>query len=130
MLRCTGDYADQREPFVKGQYDIAILTFEMFLGLSVAVPTLLSKIGLVVLDEAQFVTDPTRGIGVELLLTNLLAARKRGVQPQVVALSAVIGEVNHFDGWLGCKTLATNIRPVLLVEGVARPKGHLPVSRC
>ena len=94
-----------------------------FLGLSVAVPTLLSKIGLVVLDEAQFVTDPTRGIGVELLLTNLLAARERGVQPQVVALSAVIGEVNHFDGWLGCKTLATNIRPVLLVEGVLDRRG-------
>ncbi len=118
VLRCTGDYTDQREPFVKGQYDIAILTFEMFLGLSVAVPTLLSKIGLVVLDEAQFVTDPTRGIGVELLLTNLLAARERGIHPQVVALSAVIGEVNHFDAWLGCRTLATHQRPVPLVEGV------------
>ena len=123
VVRCTGDYTDQSEPFVKGQYDIAILTFEMFLGLSLAVPTLLSKIGLVVLDEAQFVTDPTRGIGVELLLTNLLAARKRGVQPQVVALSAVIGEVNHFDGWLGCQTLATNVRPVLLVEGVLDRSG-------
>ncbi len=122
-VRCTGDYTDQREPFVKGQYDIAILTFEMFLGLSLAVPSLLSKIGLVVLDEAQFVTDPTRGIGVELLLTNLLAARKRGVQPQIVALSAVIGEVNHFDGWLGCQTLATSVRPVPLLEGVLDRSG-------
>ncbi len=123
VVRCTGDYTDQSEPFVKGQYDIAILTFEMFLGLSLAVPSLLSKIGLVVLDEAQFVTNPTRGIGVELLLTNLLAARKRGVQPQIVALSAVIGEVNHFDGWLGCQTLATSVRPVLLVEGVLDRNG-------
>lgn len=118
VLRCTGDYADETEPFAKGQYDLALLTYEMFFGLSVAMPTLLSKIGLVVLDEAQFITDPTRGIGVELLLTNLLAARERGIEPQIVALSAVIGDVNHFDDWLGCQTLATNERPVPLVEGV------------
>lgn len=118
VLRCTGDYADQTGPFARGQYDVALLTYEMFLGLSVAMPTLLSKIGLVVLDEAQFITDPTRGIGVELLLTNLLAARERGVEPQIVALSAVIGDVNHFDDWLGCQTLATNERPVPLIEGV------------
>ena len=123
VLRCTGDYADQTDPFVRGQYDVALLTYEMFLGLSVAMPTLLSKIGLVVLDEAQFVTDPTRGIGVELLLTNLLAARERGVEPQIVALSAVIGDVNHFDEWLGCQTLVTTDRPVPLVEGVLDRNG-------
>lgn len=123
VLRCTGDYADQTEPFVKGQYDVALLTYEMFLGISVAMPTLLSKIGLVVLDEAQFVTDPTRGIGVELLLTNLLAARERGVKPQIVALSAVIGDVNHFDEWLGCQTLSATERPVPLVEGVLDRNG-------
>ena len=116
VLRCTGDYSDQTGPFVKGRYDVALLTYEMFLGLSVAMPTLLSKIGLVVLDEAQFITDPTRGIGVELLLTNLLTARERGVELQIVALSAVIGNVNHFDDWLGCQTLETNDRPVPLVE--------------
>lgn len=118
VLRCTGDYSDQTEPFAKGQYDVALLTYEMFLGLSVAIPTLLSKIGLVVLDEAQFVTDQARGIGVELLLTNLLAARERGVEPQIVALSAVIGDVNNFDDWLGCQSLVTSDRPVPLVEGV------------
>lgn len=123
VLRCTGDYADQTKPFVMGQYDVALLTYEMFLGLSVAMPTLLSMIGLVVLDEAQFVTDPTRGIGVELLLTNLLAAREHGVEPQIVALSAVIGDVNHFDEWLGCQTLTTTERPVPLIEGVLDRSG-------
>ncbi len=123
VLRCTGDYADQTEPFVKGQYDVALLTYEMFLGLSVAIPTLLYKVGLVVLDEAQFINDPTRGITVELLLTNLLAARGRGVESQIVALSAVIGKVNHFDDWLGCQTLETNDRPVPLVEGVLDRNG-------
>lgn len=118
VVRCTGDYTDDTENFVKGRYDIALLTYEMFLGLSLASPSLLSKIGLVVLDEAQFITDPGRGIGVELLLTSLLAARELGVEPQIVALSAVIGDVNHFDDWLGCKTLFTCERPVPLIEGV------------
>lgn len=118
VLRCTGDYSDQKDPFVRGQYDVALLTYEMFLGLSVGMPTLLDKIGLVVLDEAQFVTDPTRGIAVELLLTNLLAAKERGVDPQIVALSAVIGDINHFDEWLSCERLATASRPIPLIEGV------------
>jgi hypothetical protein len=56
----------------------------------------------VVLDEAQFIADSTRGINVELLLTNLIAARERGVKPQIVTLSAVIGGTNHIDEWLDC----------------------------
>jgi helicase len=123
VVRCTGDFTDQTERFVKGQYDVALLTYEMFLGLSVAMPMLLAKIGLVVLDEAQFVTNPTRGIAVELLLTNLIAARERGINPQIVALSAVIGDVNQFDQWLGCQTLETDNRPVPLIEGVLDRNG-------
>lgn len=118
VLRCTGDHADQADPFVRGHYDIALLTYEMFLGLSIAVPSMLNQIGLIVLDEAQFITNQTRGIGVELLLTSVLAARKRGIEPQIVALSAVIGDVNEFDSWLGCNRLITDARPVPLVEGV------------
>jgi replicative superfamily II helicase len=95
----------------------------MFLGLSVGVPASLHKIGLVVVDEAQFITDPTRGIAVELMLTNLLATRERGAEPQLLALSAVIGDVNHFDEWLGSDTLITKERPVPLVEGVLDRSG-------
>lgn len=123
VVRCTGDHHDDVDHFVRGKYDIALLTYEMFLNLSLSLPSLLSKIGLVVLDEAQFVADPTRGIGVELLLTNLLVARERGVEPQLVALSAVIGDVNRFDEWLGCDTLFTQERPVPLTEGVLDRSG-------
>ena len=118
VVRCTGDHHDDVDDFVRGKYDIALLTYEMFLNLSLSPPSLLSKIGLVVLDEAQFIADPTRGIGVELLLTNLLAARERGVEPQLIALSAVIGDVNRFDEWLGCDILLARERPVPLIEGV------------
>lgn len=118
IVRCTGDHHDEVEDFVRGRYDIALLTYEMFLNLSLSLPSLLSKIGLVVLDEAQFIADPGRGIAVELLLTNLLAARERGIEPQLLTLSAVIGDVNSFDDWLGCDTLLTRERPVPLIEGV------------
>ncbi len=125
IIRCTGDYQDHNDEFIKGKYDIALLTYEMFLNLSVGIPTVLNNIGLVVLDEAQFITDPTRGISVELLLTNLLVARNRGINPQLVILSAVIGNSNYFEDWIGCKKLVTTKRPVPLIEGVLNRNGRL-----
>ncbi len=123
VIRCTGDYQDQVQLLMRGKYDLALLTYEMWLNLVVSTPAILSQIGLVVLDEAQFITDPTRGITVELLLTYLLAARERGIMPQLIALSAVIGDINDFDGWLGCAKLVTYDRPVKLVEGVLDRQG-------
>jgi helicase len=123
VIRCTGDFQDQTSQFVRGKYDLALLTYEMFLNLVLSNPGTLDVIGLVVVDETQFITDPRRGIVVELLLTYLLAQSDRGVTPQVIALSAVIGELNHFDEWLRCDKLVTTIRPVPLVEGVLDRNG-------
>lgn len=61
VIRCSGDYSDQTGELIRGRYDFAFLTFEMFLPLAIGNPGVLERIGLVVLDEAQFVTDPTRG---------------------------------------------------------------------
>lgn len=124
IVRCSGDYSDQASDFIKGKYDLAILTFEMFLNLVVSYPSILNQIGLVVLDEAQFVTDPNRGINIELLLTCLITARNRGVTPQIIALSAVIGNVNKFDAWLGLNLMQTKDRPVPLSEGVIDRTGR------
>jgi replicative superfamily II helicase/predicted nuclease of restriction endonuclease-like (RecB) superfamily len=73
--------------------------------------------------EAQFINNDRRGIVLELLLTYLLTARERGIAPQLVALSAVIGGVNGFDNWLGCRSLVSTRRPVPLVEGVIDRNG-------
>lgn len=123
VIRCTGDYTDETAAFMRGKYDIALLTYEMFLNLVVRSRGLLNQIGLVVLDEAQFITDPGRGMSIELLLTFLITARDQGVEPQIIALSAVIGDVNNFDQWLGCDKLITMERPVRLVEGVLDRSG-------
>lgn len=123
VVRCTGDYQDNTGALLRGKYDLALLTYEMFLNLAVSNPALLHSLGLVVLDEAQFITDPVRGISVELLLTHLLAARERGIAPQLIALSAAIGHVNDFDAWLRARLLVTRDRPVPLVEGVMDRSG-------
>lgn len=118
VIRCTGDYQDATSAFVRGKYDLALLTYEMFLSLIVSRSGVLNRIGAVVLDEAQFITNPSRGISVELLLTYLLTARERGIAPQIVALSAVIGNTNGFEHWLQCQALVHTRRPVPLEEGV------------
>jgi replicative superfamily II helicase len=124
VVRCTGDYTDDVGRFVRGKYDLAVLTYEMFLNLVVRNSSIRYQLGLVVLDEAQFITDPMRGITVELLLTYLLTARARGIAPQLIALSAVIGNVNAFDEWLGSGRLVSTTRPVPLVEGVLDRRGQ------
>jgi hypothetical protein len=103
---------------VRGKYDVALLTYEMFLNLIVKRQGILNRIGVVVVDEAQFIMDPGRGISVELLLTYLLTAHERGITPQLLALSAVIGNINDFEYWLHCRALVRTQRPVPLEEGV------------
>ena len=123
VVRCTGDYQDQTSAFYKAKYDLALLTYETFLSLILSNPATLHQIGLVVVDEAQFITDPRRGIVVELLLTYLLTAKESGIAPQLIALSAVIGDLNQFDTWLGTRKLVTDQRPVPLIEGVIDHSG-------
>lgn len=125
VIRCTGDYSDNVSAFIKGKYDIALLTYEMFLGISVNNSSVLNSIGLVVLDEAQFITDPNRGITVELLLTQLIISKESGINPQLITLSATVGDINYFNEWLDLKVLKTDKRPVPLTEGVIDRYGTL-----
>lgn len=123
VARCSGDATDGIGPVLAGRYDLGFFTYETFLNLALGSPRLLNQLGLVVLDEGQFITDPQRGITVELIFSLLLRARQRGVQPQLVVLSAVIGNLNSFDRWLGAPLLLSRERPVPLIEGVLDRRG-------
>jgi replicative superfamily II helicase len=118
VVRCSGDATDGVRPVLGGRYDLGFFTYETFLNLALASPRLLNQLGLVVLDEGQFITDPNRGITVELIFALFLRARQYGVQPQLVVLSAVIGNLNNFDRWLDLPLLTSRERPVPLIEGV------------
>jgi helicase len=123
VVRCSGDATDGIGPVLGGRYDLGFFTYETFLNLALGSPRLLNQLGLVVLDEGQFITDPNRGITVELIFALLLRARQRGIEPQLVILSAVIGNLNSFDRWLDLPLLMSRERPVPLVEGVLDRRG-------
>src|SRR4051812_13946909 len=88
-----------------------------------AAPHLLRLVTAVVVDEVQTLVGAGRGANLEFLLTLIRSQRARGVEPQLIALSAVLGDVGGLDDWLGARLLVHDERPVPLREGVLRPDG-------
>lgn len=123
VIRCSGDSSDGIVPALAGRYDIGFFTYETFLNMSLNSSRLLSQLGTVIIDEGQFITDPNRGIIVELILSLLLRSRQNGINPQLLILSAVLGNLNGFDRWLDLPVLLSKDRPVPLIEGVLDRRG-------
>ncbi len=107
-----------------GQFDLALLTYEKFLSIVTASPWVMRGVTLVVIDEAQNIAEPSRGPSLEFLLALLRSGHARGGAPQVVALSAVIGDTNGLERWLGAELLRSVIRPVPLRESVIDQAGQ------
>ncbi len=118
VVRATGDYRDDVDALLRGQFDLALFTYEKFSGLALAHPHLLQMLSVVVVDEVQTIVDPGRGRDLELLLTLMKSRKDEGVEPQLVTLSAVLGDLNGLDTWLEADLLRTDVRPVDLDEGV------------
>jgi replicative superfamily II helicase len=124
VVRATGEIADDIPALMRGQYDVCLLTYEKFASLAVAAPHLLEQLGTVVIDEVQMIADPSRGANLEFLLTLLRMRRQAGVEPQLIALSAVIGDTNGLERWLGARLLRRAERPVPLDEGILLVDGR------
>ena len=73
------------------------------------------EIGLVVVDEVHLVGDPERGPALETVLARLSRMSPR---PQLVCLSATITNAEELAGWLDCRLVRSDWRPVPLSEGV------------
>lgn len=121
-IEATGE-TDDISPLLRGRYDIALLTYEKFAALSLTHPHVLRQAGIVVVDEVQMLADASRGANLEFILTLIRMRRREGIEPQVVALSAVIGDSGGLETWLGGRLLRRNDRPVPLAEGVLRADG-------
>ncbi|HOJ52502.1 MAG TPA: hypothetical protein PLT64_07840 [Syntrophales bacterium] len=78
-------------------------------------PFLLKNIALVVVDELQEIGDPDRGPGLVITPTKIVSSPHR---PQVIGLSAVLGNTDALARWLGADLLSFDKRPVELHEGV------------
>ena len=123
VIRATGEIADDIPTLMRGQYDICLMTYEKFASTVIGNPHVLEQVGTVVVDEVQMIADDSRGANLEFILTLLRLRRRQGVEPQLIALSAVIGDTNGLERWLGARLLRRNERPVPLDEGVLRADG-------
>jgi replicative superfamily II helicase len=122
-IRATGDLTDQVATLLRGQFDIGVLTYEKFRGLALTNPHLLRLISVIVIDEVQTLVDPGRGPGLEFLLTLIKSRKEVGIEPQLIALSAVLGDLRGLDSWLEAHLLRRTERPVPLDEGVLELNG-------
>lgn len=121
-LRCIVSDRDHHEndaELIVGKFDIAILTYEKLAALLVAGKAILDVCGCIIVDEVQMVTDPNRGTTLELILTKL---RRLDNRPQILCLSAVLGQLSKFDVWLGVTTIRAQHRPIELRQGILGPK--------
>ena len=123
-IKATGDSTtDDMAPLMRGQYDVCLMTYEKFAALVLGNPYLLDQVGTLVVDEVQMVADNSRGANLEFVLTLLRISRRQGTEPQFIALSAVIGDTNGLERWLGARLLRRTERPVPIDEGVLRADG-------
>ena len=122
-LRCIVSDRDHHEndaELIVGKFDIAILTYEKLAALLVAGKAILDVSGCIIVDEVQMVADPNRGTTLELILTKLRRLENR---PQILCLSAVLGQLSKFDEWLGVTTIRASHRPIELRQGILGPNG-------
>jgi helicase len=123
IVEATGETNDI-SPLLRGQYDIALLTYEKFAAIVLTHPYVLEQVGTIVVDEAQMIADESRGANLEFVLTLILMRRRDGIEPQIIALSAVIGDTNGLERWLGGRLLRRSERPVPLSEGILCSDGR------
>lgn len=125
VVQATGDNGDQVGAIISGQYDLALLTYEKFMNLTLAYPHIMRGVSVVVVDEVQNIADPSRGPSLEFVLTLLRSGHARGKAVQVVALSAVIGDTHGLERWLGGELLRAEERPIPLRESVIDRSGGI-----
>jgi helicase len=113
-----------RPTLLRGQFDIALLTYEKSTALALTNPHILEQVGTIVIDEVQMIADKSRGANLEFIMTLLRMRAREGLEPQIIALSAVIGDTNGLERWLGGRLLRRTERPVPLDGGIVCSNGR------
>ena len=112
VIISTGDI-DSESAYLQ-KYDLLILTSEKLDSLLRHKVSWLSEVKLVVIDEIHLLNDASRGPTLEIVLTLL----KHFVQPQLIGLSATIGNTEALADWLNAKLVQDDWRPVELKKGI------------
>ncbi len=95
-------------------YNLLILTSEKLDSLLRHKVNWLQEVKLVIIDEIHLLNDPSRGPTLEIIITLL----KNLIKPQLIGLSATIGNKADLAEWLGAKLVEDQWRPVELKQGI------------
>lgn len=126
IVRSAGDAGEQDALLFGQHFDVAFITYEKFAALSAVRPSILVGVGCLVVDELQQISDPGRGAVVELILTRVMAHRRKiGQRLQVVGLCANVTDLNSLPEWLEAEPVGDGTRPVPLRESVLSATGRL-----
>ena len=111
VAMATGDI-DSPQPFLE-KADLLILTTEKLDSLMRHSVSWLKNVKTVVIDEIHLLNDPSRGPTLEIVLTIL----KERIKPQLIGLSATIGNPEVLASWLDATLVQDSWRPVTLKKG-------------
>jgi len=95
-------------------YDLLILTTEKLDSLLRHKSVWIREVQTVIIDEIHLLNDPSRGPTLEIIITLL----KMLIKPQLIGLSATIGNPQELARWLEADLVQDNWRPVELKKGI------------
>ncbi len=105
---------DMDSPSLKlANYDLLILTTEKLDSLMRHKVSWIHETKTVVIDEIHLLNSPNRGPTLEIVLTIL----KERIKPQLIGLSATIGNPVILSEWLDATLIQDTWRPVTLKKG-------------
>ncbi len=109
----TGDLDSDSAYLAK--YQLLILTTEKLDSLLRHRAGWLENVNTIVIDEIHLLNDPGRGPTLEIIITLLRSLLK----PQLIGLSATIGNPKELADWLQAALVQDSWRPVELKKGIA-----------
>ena len=107
----TGDF-DSSDEWL-GNFDIIVATSEKADSLLRNRSHWIEEITVVIADEVHLIDSPDRGPTLEIVLAKLLKQK-----PQIIALSATIGNAWEVAKWLCAELVMSEWRPIVLKEGI------------
>jgi len=111
----TGEWKFQDRAILSGDCNIVVSVVEKASRLLFHSRLDPNSIGLIIVDEAHLIGDPQRGGELDFLLTWWKALPRN--RPQLLLLSAVLGNIDELSNWLGIEKFKFNKRLSPLREG-------------
>ena len=102
------------DPNYLAKYDLLILTTEKLDSLLRHRISWINQVKTIIIDEIHLLNDPKRGPTLEVIITLI----KMLIKPQIIGLSATIGNPQELADWLEAELVIDNWRPVELKKGI------------